>query len=98
MLSTVKNTHTVVAQEQFGFFVLVEVRGRHQVSFGAFLDGEQPLSRARPVVDDVELMFVSDADAARVRVAAARCRLDQRDDRRLFGDLELLEAVGVSHE
>lgn len=98
MLSTVKNTHTVVAQEQFGFFVLVEVRGRHQVSFGAFLDGEQPLSRARPVVDDVELMFVSDADAARVRVAAARRRLDQRDDRWLFGDLELLEAVGVSHE
>lgn len=80
---------TVVAQQQFGFFVLVEVGGRDQMGFGALLDGEQPLSRTRPVGDDVELVFVADADAARVRVSAGR-GLDQRDDRRLFGDLELL--------
>lgn len=59
--------------------------------FGALLDGEQPLSGARPVVDDVELVFVADAYAARFRVATAGGRrLDQRDDRRLFGDLEFL--------
>jgi len=60
------------------------------MGFGAVLDGEQPLRRARPVGDDVELVLVADAYAARVRVVAAGRGLDQRDDRRLFGDLELL--------
>lgn len=59
------------------------------MGLGALLDGEQPLRRARPVVDDVELVFVAHADAARVRIVAHR-RLDQRDDGRLFGYLELL--------
>jgi len=67
------------------------------VSFGALLDGEQPLGGARPVVNDVELVFVADAYAASFRVAAAAAgggrRLDQRDDRRLFGDLEFLQNV-----
>lgn len=82
---------TVVAQEQFRFFVLVEIRSRHQVRFGALLDGEQPLGRARSVVNYVELVFVADANAARFHVAAARGRrLDQRDDRRLFSDLKFL--------
>lgn len=83
---------TVVAQEQFRFFVLVEIRSRHQVRFGALLDGEQPLGRARSVVNYVELMFVADANAARFHVAAAAGgrRLDQSDDRRLFGDLKFL--------
>lgn len=88
--------HTVIAQKQLGFLVLVEIRGGHQMSFGALLDGEQPLSGARPVGDDVELVFVADAYAACVRVAAHR-RLDQRDDRRLLGDLEFLRKQRNTH-
>lgn len=64
------------------------------MSFGAFLDGEQSLGRTRSVVDDVELMFVADANAARIRIAAG-CGLDQRDDGRLFGDLEFLQKHDV---
>lgn len=65
------------------------------MSFGALLDGEQPLSGARPVVNDVELVFVADAYATRFRVSAAGggCRLDQRYNRRLFGDLEFLHNI-----
>lgn len=59
------------------------------MGLGSFLHGEKPLGCTRPVGDDIELVFVTDAYAARFRVAAGR-RLDQRDDRRLFGDLELL--------
>lgn len=84
-----KKTVTVIAQQQLGLFVLVEIGGRNQVSFGALLDGEQPASGARSVGDDVKLMFVSDAYTARVRVGTDG-RFDQRDDRRLFGDLEFL--------
>lgn len=59
------------------------------MSFGALLDGEQPPGGARSVGYNVELMFVSDAYAARVRVST-NSRLNQRDDRRLFGDLKFL--------
>lgn len=79
IMKRARETHTVVAQEQLGLFVLVEICGGHQMRFCALLDGKQPLSGARPVGDDVELVLVADAYAARVRVAAHR-GLDQRDD------------------
>lgn len=68
---------TIITQQQFGFLVLIEICGRYQVSFGTLLDSEQPLSGARPIVNDVELMFVAHAYTACVSVAG---RLDQSDD------------------
>lgn len=64
---------TIVAQQQFGFFVLVKIRGRYQMSFSALLNGEQPVRCARAVVDNVELVFVAHANTISVRVAG---RLD----------------------
>lgn len=79
---------TIVAQKQLCFVVFVDVQSRHEVQAFDLVEVMQPDRLAGFLVDQVELMSITDAD----HVVGARPRAvhESTDDRRL-ADVQFLK-------